>query len=372
MLELTEEEEAAPNQIDRRGFFRGAAALTVGGFGAAVEVATPDAQTKGAAPELADAAERLEKQTENALRWIGRDPADWVRPRAGVDHNVVIVGGGQSGLSIAYGLRRKGVGRVTVIDRAAPGETGIWRTIARMHQLRTPKTLAGPELGNAALSFRAWYETLRVRLRRARSHCAHRLGRLPRLVSAGHRRWFATARGCSRSNRKAISCACISSPTACAASRRRAGRARERLRRRRRPERAENRARVATRRLDAHDGQHPFDALAGKIVSVVGAGSSAFDAAAVALERRGRGYMFSRRSYIDYRHRRRRNSSAARPRLSNVSELAYGCRHGAMAKFLLGDRRVASVPLDSLNAPSGSTTFHHLNSSLSDVTRPAR
>src|SRR5262245_13650336 len=160
MFEPTEQEEAAQSQIDRRKFFRGAAALTVGGFGAGVEVTAPEAQTKRSAPELADAAEQLDEQTQSALRWIGRDPADWVRPRTGVDHNVVIVGGGQSGLSIAYGLRRKGVGRVSVIDRAAPGETGIWRTIARMHQLRTPKTLAGPELGNAALSFRAWYETL--------------------------------------------------------------------------------------------------------------------------------------------------------------------------------------------------------------------
>src|SRR5690242_10733018 len=141
-------EEAAPSQLDRRGFFRGAAALTVGSCGLAAEVATHDAQTNRAAPERADAAERLEKQTESAMRWIGRDPADWVRPRAGVDHNVVIVGGGQSGLSIAYLLRRKGIGRVDIIDRANPGEAGMWRNIARMHQLRTPKNLTGPEQGN--------------------------------------------------------------------------------------------------------------------------------------------------------------------------------------------------------------------------------
>lgn len=61
--------------------------------------------------------------------------------------NVVIVGGGQSGLSIAYQLRRKGVGGVEVIDQAAPGQAGIWRSIARMHQLRTPKTMAGPSSG---------------------------------------------------------------------------------------------------------------------------------------------------------------------------------------------------------------------------------
>ena len=109
----------APGQIDRRGFFRGAAALTVGGLGSAAP-ALLRAQP-AAAPERADAAEQLEEQTQNALRWLGRDPADWVRPRAGVDHNVVIVGGGQSGLSIAYGLKRKGVGRVEIIDRSIAG-----------------------------------------------------------------------------------------------------------------------------------------------------------------------------------------------------------------------------------------------------------
>src|SRR6202035_5494785 len=35
---------------------------------------------------------------------------------------------------------------------------GIWTTGARMNVLRTPKTLAGPELGIAGLSFQAWYE----------------------------------------------------------------------------------------------------------------------------------------------------------------------------------------------------------------------
>src|SRR6188508_1198293 len=48
MFEPAEDEETAPNHFDRRGFFRGAAALTVGGFGAAAEVATPEAQTNRA------------------------------------------------------------------------------------------------------------------------------------------------------------------------------------------------------------------------------------------------------------------------------------------------------------------------------------
>ena len=48
-------------------------------------------------------------------------------------------------------------------------------------------------------------------------------------------------------------------------------------------------------------GNIPFDAMRGKVVGVVGAGSSAFDAAAVALESgASEVHLFSRRSYIDY------------------------------------------------------------------------
>ena len=32
-----------------------------------------------------------------ALRLIGPDPQNWVPEREGIDHNVVVVGGGQSG-----------------------------------------------------------------------------------------------------------------------------------------------------------------------------------------------------------------------------------------------------------------------------------
>ena len=175
--------------IDRRGFFRSAAALTVGGLGAATGLAQTAAPPEtAAAPASADAARQLEEQTRSALRWAGRDPADWVRARTGADHNVVIVGGGQSGLSIAYGLKRKGVGRVEVIDRAEPGEAGIWRNIARMHQLRTPKALAGPGARQPGVELPRLVRNVErpSRLRRARSDSAPRVGRLSRLVSAGH------------------------------------------------------------------------------------------------------------------------------------------------------------------------------------------
>src|SRR3984957_5025844 len=94
-----------------------------------------------------------------ALRLIGPDPANWVPDRQGIDHNVVIVGGGQTGCSFAFALRRAGIGKGSVIYAAlGAGRAGIWRPGARMNVLRTPKTLTGPELGIAALSFQAWYE----------------------------------------------------------------------------------------------------------------------------------------------------------------------------------------------------------------------
>ena len=94
-----------------------------------------------------------------ALRLIGPDPQNWVPERPGIDHNVVIVGGGQSGCALAFALRRAGIGGVSVIDLAADeARAGVWLNAARMNVLRTPKTLPGPELGIPAFSFQAWYE----------------------------------------------------------------------------------------------------------------------------------------------------------------------------------------------------------------------
>ena len=81
----------------------------------------------------------------------------------GVDADILIVGGGQSGLAIAFALRRAGIGSVRIIDAAPEGQAGIWATTARMRTLRTPKTIPGPELGVAELSFASWYTALSAR-----------------------------------------------------------------------------------------------------------------------------------------------------------------------------------------------------------------
>jgi cation diffusion facilitator CzcD-associated flavoprotein CzcO len=47
---------------------------------------------------------------------------------------------------------------IVAYDRAPEGQEGPWVTFARMRTLRSPKTLTGPALGLPALTFRAWYE----------------------------------------------------------------------------------------------------------------------------------------------------------------------------------------------------------------------
>ncbi|MGE0225184.1 MAG: NAD(P)-binding domain-containing protein [Acetobacteraceae bacterium] len=121
----------------------------------------------------------------DALRLIGPAPRNWVPDTPGVDHNVMIVGGGQTGCALAFALQRAGIGKVPVIDAAADEATaGIWLTTARMNLLRTPKALTGPENGITALGFRAWYES------RHGQEAYTDIDRIPRLVWAEYLAWF--------------------------------------------------------------------------------------------------------------------------------------------------------------------------------------
>lgn len=120
-----------------------------------------------------------------ALRLIGPDPRSWVPDRPGIDHNVAIIGGGQSGCAFAFALRRAGIGKVAVLDGARDEqEAGIWLRAARMNLLRTPKALPGPELGIPALNFQAWYEARHG----AEAYAA--IDRIPRLDWAAYLQWY--------------------------------------------------------------------------------------------------------------------------------------------------------------------------------------
>lgn len=118
------------------------------------------------------------------LGYLGPDPENWVPASPGVDVDVLVVGAGHSGLSVGYALRRAGIGNVLLIDAAAEGQQSIWRDRARMNTLRTPKTAPGPELGNPVLGFQAWYEA------RHGAEAFAAIGRIPRTLWADYLDWL--------------------------------------------------------------------------------------------------------------------------------------------------------------------------------------
>lgn len=103
----------------------------------------------------------LETEVKRQIEMTAHPRADWMAPRTRAGKpvlDVLIVGAGQSGLATAFGLMRERVSNILVIDRAADGQEGPWETYARMPTLRSPKEQTGPDLGLPALTFQAWYE----------------------------------------------------------------------------------------------------------------------------------------------------------------------------------------------------------------------
>jgi cation diffusion facilitator CzcD-associated flavoprotein CzcO len=71
--------------------------------------------------------------------------------------DVVIIGAGMCGIGAAAALIARGISNIVLLDRAPDGVEGPWVTIARMKTLRSPKILPGISAGLPSLSFRAWY-----------------------------------------------------------------------------------------------------------------------------------------------------------------------------------------------------------------------
>jgi FAD-dependent urate hydroxylase len=99
----------------------------------------------------------LESAILRDLKMLSYPEPDWVHSRPGI-LDVLIIGGGQGGLSIAFGLLREKVRNILIIDENPSGREGPWRTFARMKTLRSPKHLTGPDLGIPNLTFQSWYE----------------------------------------------------------------------------------------------------------------------------------------------------------------------------------------------------------------------
>src|SRR6185295_10115670 len=101
----------------------------------------------------------------------------------------LVVGGGMCGQTAAFALLREGIRNIRCVDREPYGREGPWATYARMEILRSPKHLTGPDLGVAALTYRAWHE--------ARYGTEHweKLHKIPRLDWAAYLLWVRETAG---------------------------------------------------------------------------------------------------------------------------------------------------------------------------------
>ncbi|MDK3017295.1 SidA/IucD/PvdA family monooxygenase [Pseudodonghicola flavimaris] len=246
--------------------------------------ATPLADPGPYARSLAELSQRV----RDDIAYLGEETPNWVPERSGTDCDVLVVGGGQSGMAIGFLLRRAGIARLRIVDAAPEGREGVWLTTARMRTLRSTKTLPGPELGIAALSFRAWFETLYGQAAYAA------LERASRQDWAAYLSWYRQATGTRVENDTRVT-AIRPDPNGIAVELIRDGQA----------ERCVTRKLVLatgmggsgrmyipetiTDTLDparyAHtDTAIDFARLKGKRIGVLGAASSAFDVAATALE----------------------------------------------------------------------------------------
>jgi cation diffusion facilitator CzcD-associated flavoprotein CzcO len=240
-----------------------------------------------------ESSERLLAETARAtLAYLDYPKRAWTLPRTAPDGteaaDVLVAGAGINGLAIAFLLAREKVARVRVIDSSPEGQEGPWLGFARMRWLRTPKELVGPDLGVAPLSFPAWYAA------RFGEAAWEALERAPNAVWMDYLRWFRAAAGIAVENETTL-LSVEEAPHGLFACRMR-GPGGESVAYTRRIV-------LATGVLGAGGPQMPreiaalpsglrahssdaidFAKLAGRRVAVIGAGASAFDNAAVALE----------------------------------------------------------------------------------------
>lgn len=230
----------------------------------------------------------LEARLHQDLEFLELPAKPWVPRRTTTDGpvtDVVVIGAGMCGLAAAAALRLHGIDNLRVLDRAPPGEEGPWVTFARMETLRSPKGLAGPALGLPALTFRAWFEAQFGRT------AWDQLGKIPRRQWMDYLNWYRRVMAVPVENHVAVQLIrpradgllAMETDTAGAALARHVVLAsgRDGLGGAFVPAMAQE----VDRRLWAHSRDAiDFEALRGKRVGVVGAGASAMDNAATALE----------------------------------------------------------------------------------------
>jgi len=244
----------------------------------------------------------LEAQVARDLALIAYPEPEWVPPRRSASGervlDVLVVGAGQGGLVTLFALRRDRITNILAIDRKPEGMEGPWRDFARMRTLRSWKTVTGPDLDIPSLTFQSWFEAQWG----ARAFAA--LDKIAKDTWADYLAWYRRVLDLPVRNGVEL-VALAPQPEGLAATLLEAGRERKLLARKlvlatgiETPGRWWMPDFVAAlpRHLRAHTAEPiDFAALAGRHVAVLGAGASAFDNAATALEHGARVTLCCRR-----------------------------------------------------------------------------
>ena len=234
----------------------------------------------------------LEAQVRDDLAKTSHPSSPWLQPKLGPDSgpalDVLIVGAGQSGLATAFGVMRSQVTNILILDKAEEGKEGPWLSYARMPTLRSPKDFTGPDLDIPSLTYQSWHEA------RFGREDWENLDLIPRDLWAEYLLWFRRVLGLTvRNGCELLEIAPVADGLL-AATVESAGvveslyarkivlaTGQEAMGNWTIPEPLRHLpARLVARASDPID----FDALASQKVAVIGAGATAFDNAATALE----------------------------------------------------------------------------------------
>nr|WP_239530139.1 NAD(P)/FAD-dependent oxidoreductase [Sporolactobacillus spathodeae] len=129
----------------------------------------------------------LNNQVKKDLSYLSLNGPEWVLPASDSGrpvYDAIIVGGGQCGLGIAFGLIRERIRNILVIDENKQGFEGPWVAYARMRTLRTPKDLTPIDFGIPSLTFRAWWEA------QYGAESWHALDKIPRTDWMNYLKWY--------------------------------------------------------------------------------------------------------------------------------------------------------------------------------------
>lgn len=137
---------------------------------------------------MTDALIALEARVRDDLHKVAHPNMPWLKPKQGPDGqpalDVLVIGAGQSGLAIGFGLLRSQVTNFVVLDKAEAGLEGPWLSYARMPTLRSPKHFTGPDLDIPSLTYQSWHEAMF-----GKAHW-EQLDRIPRGHWVDYLMWF--------------------------------------------------------------------------------------------------------------------------------------------------------------------------------------